>query len=101
LTPNLAHRDFTFIIIDVGELIFSGQTFEVTVYENARLMVQAFACVEIKELYNLILRISVALITKCFLLFLCCLSFFVISDFRDDFLNPYCRMYFVALVALA
>ena len=27
--------DFTFIVIDVGELIFSCQTVEVTVYENA------------------------------------------------------------------
>jgi hypothetical protein len=32
---------FTFIIIDVGERIFSGQTFEVTVCENAHLMVRA------------------------------------------------------------
>jgi hypothetical protein len=28
----------TFITIDVGELILFGQTFEVTVYENARLI---------------------------------------------------------------
>ena len=32
------HVDFTFIIIDVGELIFSAQTYEVTVYENEQLI---------------------------------------------------------------
>jgi hypothetical protein len=30
--------DFTSIIIDVGELIFSGQTDEVKVYANAHLI---------------------------------------------------------------
>jgi len=30
--------DFTFIIIVAGELIFSGQTIEVIVYENSQLI---------------------------------------------------------------
>jgi len=30
--------DFTFIVTDVGVLIFSGQTFEVTVYEDLQLI---------------------------------------------------------------
>jgi hypothetical protein len=30
--------DFTFVIVDVEELIFTGQTVEVTVYENAQLI---------------------------------------------------------------
>jgi len=30
--------DFTFIIIDGGDLIVSGQTIKVTVYENAQLI---------------------------------------------------------------
>jgi hypothetical protein len=34
----LDFADFTFIIIDVGELIFSGETVEVTVCENGQLI---------------------------------------------------------------
>jgi len=32
------HADFTVIITDVGELIFSGHTVKVTVYTNAQLI---------------------------------------------------------------
>jgi len=35
---TLEFADFTSIIIDVGELIFSGETDEVTVCENAQLI---------------------------------------------------------------
>jgi hypothetical protein len=35
---NLDFADFTFIIIDVGELIVCGETFAVTVCENAQLI---------------------------------------------------------------
>jgi hypothetical protein len=35
---TLGFADFTFIIIDIGELIFSGETVEVTVCENAQLI---------------------------------------------------------------
>ena len=35
---TLAFADVTSIIIDVVELIFSGETFEVTVCENAQLI---------------------------------------------------------------
>jgi len=35
---TLDFADCTFIIIDVGELIFSGETVEVTVCENAQLI---------------------------------------------------------------
>ena len=35
---TLDFADFTFIIIDVEELIFSGETVEVTVCENAQLI---------------------------------------------------------------
>jgi hypothetical protein len=34
----LDFADFTFIILDVEELIFSGETVEVTVCENAQLI---------------------------------------------------------------
>jgi len=36
--PQFRQADFTFIIIDLGDLIFSGQTFEVTVCGNAQLI---------------------------------------------------------------
>jgi len=36
--PYFRHEDVTFFITDVGELIFSGQTIEVTVYANAQLI---------------------------------------------------------------
>jgi len=35
---TLEFADFTSIIIDVGELIFSGETVEVTVCENSQLI---------------------------------------------------------------
>jgi hypothetical protein len=35
---TLDFADFTYIIIDVGELIFSGETVEVTVCENEQLI---------------------------------------------------------------
>ena len=34
--------DFTFIIIDVGELIFSGHTIKVTLYTNVQLIFPLF-----------------------------------------------------------
>jgi len=34
--------DFTFIIIDVGELIISGHTIKVTVYTNVQLIFPLF-----------------------------------------------------------
>jgi hypothetical protein len=34
----LDFADFSFIIIDVGELIFSGEAIEVTVCENSQLI---------------------------------------------------------------
>ena len=42
------------------------------------------ACVQTKELYHLILRICMAQRTKCFLGSLCYLSFYVVSNFKDD-----------------
>jgi len=36
--PYIRHADFTIIVIGVGELIFSGQTIEVTVCETAQLI---------------------------------------------------------------
>ena len=36
--PNIIHVQFPIIIIDVGELILSGKTIEVTVYETAQLI---------------------------------------------------------------
>jgi len=42
------------------------------------------ACVQTKELYDLILRICMAQRTKCFLRSLCYLSFYVVSNFKDD-----------------
>jgi len=36
--PYFRHADVTFIITDVGELFFSGQTIKVTVYANAQLI---------------------------------------------------------------
>ena len=36
--PYFRYVGFNFINVDVGELIFSGQTIEVTVYENAQLI---------------------------------------------------------------
>jgi len=47
-------------------------------------------CVQTKELRRLILRICVAERTKCFLGILCYVSFFVVSDFKDDFLYLLC-----------
>ena len=44
--PYFRHVDFTFIITAVGELIFPGQTIEVTVYANAQLI--ALVTLEIK-----------------------------------------------------
>jgi hypothetical protein len=35
---TLGFADFTFIILDVGEPIFSGETVEATVCENAQLI---------------------------------------------------------------
>jgi len=42
------------------------------------------AYVQTKELYHLILRICRAQRTKCFLGGLCYLSFYVVSNFKDD-----------------
>ena len=36
--PYFRHTDFTVVIVDDGELIFSGQTFTVTVCANAQLI---------------------------------------------------------------
>jgi hypothetical protein len=36
--PFFRHTDFTSSIIDVGELIFSGQAIKVAVYANAQLI---------------------------------------------------------------
>jgi hypothetical protein len=40
--PYFGHIDFTFIIIDVGELIISGHTIKVTVHTNVQLIFPLF-----------------------------------------------------------
>ena len=37
-SPYFRYVGFNFISVDVGEFILSGQTIEVTVYENAQLI---------------------------------------------------------------
>jgi len=36
--PYFRHADFTFLIVDVGEVIFSGLKIEVTVYADAQII---------------------------------------------------------------
>jgi len=59
--------------------------------EWSKIMLCAVCCVLTKELRHLMLRISMAESTKCFLGILCYITFSVVSDFKGDFLYLYCE----------
>jgi hypothetical protein len=71
----------------------------ISIFERNNVECFVSAC-RLKELCHLPLRICMAQRTKCFLWNICYLTFFVVTDFMDDFLYPYGLMYFVDLVAL-
>ena len=125
--PQFRHLDFTYIIVNVGELVFCGHEW----WKHCKLSNQ-YAVPFNKAANNCVMescgtiscferndceccmpvcrqKNSIVLLWRYkwpeeqffFLGILCYLSFSVVSDFKYDFLYPYVLMHFIPLVALA